>query len=91
MTTWRWLMGFIQSLGFVTQIAHMGWGAFIVAALAPVVGPWWAFGLLQLWVLPKELVFDNIAAGEGHGSPDWLDAFFYEIGGLLAVAISLAR
>lgn len=77
----------IQSLPFVTQAAHMGWCAFIVLALAQFVRWGVAVLLLQLWCIPKELLWDWAPWGENHGSPDWMDLAFYELGALLAVLV----
>lgn len=88
MNTWRWLMGWIQSVGFTTQSAHMGWGA-AVPLLAITFGLHPSAAILLfffLWVAPKEFVFDACRDGEGHGHPDLMDASFYVAGELLVVA-----
>ena len=81
-------MQFIQSAEFCAQSAHFFAGACIVLLGAILFKHYYAgFWILQLWAIPKELVFDCKSFGEGHGSPDFLDLLFYEIGGGLALSI----
>lgn len=88
MSIWRFLMGWIQSLEFVTQSAHMGWGGFVTMLLSLWI-PWYcaAATFLLVWVGPKELVLDAASWGENHGSPDWDDAAFYALGTAVACLV----
>lgn len=82
------LMQFIQSAEFCAQSAHFFAAMTIVLLGSEFCDHYYTgFWILQLWSVPKELVFDCFSFGEGHGSPDLLDLLFYEIGGCVALLI----
>lgn len=81
------LSAWIQSLPFVTQSAHFFAGCSIVLGLRLFFGLEAAIALLILWVVLKEGIYDAFQWGEGHGSPDLLDALFYLLGGGVAVGL----
>ena len=84
---WAWLMAFIQSKAFTCQSAHFFSGWAVTLTASRWLGWWAPILFFGCWVVPKEFVFDSQPWGEGHGSPDWLDAMFYSLG--MAVACGL--
>lgn len=90
--TYKQLMQFIQTADFCAQSAHFFAGA-TIALLGALFWDSYYYGflILQLWAIPKELIFDKLSIGEGHDSPDYLDLFFYELGGGLASLIIFFR
>ena len=86
--SWKWFTDWIQSLEFVTQSAHFFAGLGVVSLAAHFTDPILAGVLFWLvWAAPKEIIFDWLPFGEGHGSPDWDDLLFYTLGDFLAVCI----
>ena len=84
---WLW----VQSLNFVTQSAHFGWGGMVTMMLALWLHPLLAAGIVFGVCAFKELAVDNYTWGEGHGTPDWLDLLFYSLGiGAALVALIVA-
>ena len=84
---WQQLMVLIQSLGFVTQSAHFFSGWAITLTASRWLGWWAPVAFIVCWVIPKEFVFDSRPWGEGHGSPDLLDATFYSLGTAVACGL----
>jgi hypothetical protein len=70
---WTWFWAYVQTADFLAQSAHL-FSAWAITMTAAKGMPWyWAAGGFFAYTSFKELVFDNISFGEGHGSPDWLD------------------
>lgn len=88
--SWKQLMAFVQSLGFVTQAAHFFSALGCVALAAYFMPLWLAAVLFVAYTSFKELLFDNLWWGEGHGSPDWMDWIFNLMGVGVAVLVLLA-
>ena len=78
--SWKWLMSFVQSLGFVTQAAHFFSAMGCVALAAYFMPLWIAAAAFAGYTTFKELFFDRLSWGEGHGSPDWMDWTFNLLG-----------
>lgn len=87
--SWKQLMAFIQSLAFVTQSAHYFSAMGCVALGAYFMPLWLAAGLFVAYTTFKEMAFDNLPWGEGHGSPDWLDWTFNMLGVATTCAVLL--
>jgi hypothetical protein len=67
-----------------SQLSHAGWGAFIMLAIALHLGVWWAGGILVVWALAKEYIFDIVIEKDPLGWPGSTeDAFFYIVGGVI--------
>ena len=73
------------SLEFVTQSSHFFGGATIVLlSLARGLSGWMAYGLLLLWAIPKEYVWDLLVEQDTLKSSS-LDFSLYLVGGALAL------
>ena len=82
-------MAFIQSSAFTCQSAHFFAGWAVTLTASHWMGWWAPVAFLCIWAIPKEIVFDASRWGEGHGSPDWDDLFFYCLGVAVACGLML--
>lgn len=71
---------------------HMGWGAFVWLFTCLLWGPWWATGILSVWIAVKEFGYDLWPKdvwpyGEGDDLMSSVtDAFWYQVGGATGAA-----
>lgn len=79
------------TLEFVTQSSHFFGGATLV--LLPLVrglSGWWAYGILLLWAIPKEYVWDLLVEQDTVVSSS-LDFSMYLLGGVIALLAAKVR
>ncbi len=79
-----WLASWMPSANVDAQAAHVGWGAFAVLFFGLLWGPFWAWGILAAFVCLKEFVFDLVVEKDSLAD-GWMDAAFYNVGGLLGM------
>ncbi len=84
----KWIQSWMPSANLDAQMAHLGWGAFIILAVSLAAarnGPL-AHGLLAsscllaFWIVAKEFLFDLLVEGDSV-LESTVDAVFYIVGG----------
>jgi hypothetical protein len=65
---------------WINQITHVGWGAFLLLAVARHVHLWIAVLTVTGFAALKEGVFDNLVKDPGVVHPGWLDFSFWVAG-----------
>ena len=89
---WVAFWDYVQGDEWCAGAAHIfsAW-AIVYTASSWLIPIWAAILFTACWSAPKELIFDAIPLGEGHGSPDWFDLLEYSIGVIVALLILWIR
>lgn len=66
------------------QLSHLGWGAFGMLVTSLAADPAWGWGVLAVWVVLKDLVFDVLVESSPLAD-EAVDGIFYVLGGFIGL------